>query len=65
MSPDAPSRPWESEMPASQFQLMRDILGAPSPIGFEAAMTEGVIAPYVETFMPSSWAARRPASRIW
>jgi len=42
-------------MPAKQFDLMREILAAPSPIGLEAAMTYGVIKPHFESFMPKGW----------
>ncbi|MEM7167619.1 MAG: peptidase M42 [Planctomycetota bacterium] len=52
-------RPWDSTMPDKQFQFMRDLLGAPSPIGLEAAMTEGVMAPYLDKFMPDSWKIHR------
>lgn len=47
---------WEKPMPKAQFELMRDILAAPSPIGLEAAMSYGVIKPAIEKFMPKSWA---------
>ena len=47
---------WEKTMPKAQFEFMRDILDAPSPIGIEAAMSYGVIKPYFEKFMPKSWA---------
>ena len=39
-----PSEP----MPEEQFQFMRDILSAPSPVGLEASMTKGVIRPFFE-----------------
>ena len=42
-------------MPERQFQFMRDILAAPSPIGLEAAMSYGVLKPYFEKIMPKSW----------
>jgi endoglucanase len=45
-------------MPDAQFQLMHDILAAPSPIGLEGAMTHGVLKPYFETFAPSGWAVQ-------
>ena len=41
-------RPWDNSMPDEQFEFMRELLGAPSPIGLEAAMTEGVMVPYLE-----------------
>jgi putative aminopeptidase FrvX len=40
----AAAQPWSTPMPAAQFQDMRAILAAPSPVGLEAAMTEGVLA---------------------
>jgi putative aminopeptidase FrvX len=46
-------------MPADQFERMRDILAAPSPVGFEAAMTHGVLEPYFRSFMPDSWTIHR------
>lgn len=50
------NKPWLNPMPDDQFQIMRDILKAPSPVGLEAAMTIGVLKPYFDSFMPSSWA---------
>ena len=41
-------KPWDSPMPERQFQFMREILAAPSPIGLEAAMSYGVLKPYFE-----------------
>ena len=46
-------------MPDAQFKLMRDILAAPSPVGFEGAMTYGVLKPYFESFMPEGWAVHQ------
>jgi endoglucanase len=43
-------------MSQERFELMRRILDAPSPIGLESAMTMGVLAPYMKSFMPSDWA---------
>ena len=40
----AAGKPWSEPMPASQFEDMREILKAPSPVGLEAAMTEGVLS---------------------
>lgn len=48
-------QPWACEMSEERFDLMRRILDAPSPIGLESAMTQGVLVPYLETFMPKSW----------
>ena len=48
-------KPWQTEMSAERFELMRNILGAPSPIGLEAAMTRGVLEPFCRSFMPSDW----------
>ena len=42
-------------MPERQFQFMREILAAPSPIGLEAAMSYGVLKPYFEKLMPRGW----------
>jgi putative aminopeptidase FrvX len=49
-------QPWKEPMPEEQFALMRRILGAPSPVGLEGAMTRGVLYPYFESFMPPGWA---------
>lgn len=49
-------KPWQQEMSDERFELMRQILDAPSPIGLEAAMTRGVLEPYLQTYMPKSWA---------
>ena len=43
-------------MPKAQFEFMREVLAAPSPIGLEAAMSYGVLKPYFEKLMPKSWA---------
>lgn len=43
-------------MPSKQFERMREIIAAPSPVSYEAAMTYGVIKPYFESFMPQDWA---------
>lgn len=51
--------PWTLPMPEDQFEFMRQVLAAPSPVGLEAAMTFGVLEPWFTTFMPSSWAFRR------
>ena len=48
--------PWSQPMSNERFELMRDILAAPSPVGLEAAMTRGVIEPWMQTFMPTDWA---------
>lgn len=54
----AADKPWTQPMPDEQFAFMRDILGAPSPIGLEAAMTEGVLAPWFEKLNPN-WKIHR------
>lgn len=46
---------WAQPMPEQQFELMRDILAAPSPVGLEGAMTYGVLKPYFERFAPQNW----------
>ena len=42
-------------MPEEQFELMRRIIGAPSPVGLEAAMTYGVLKPYFDGFALKGW----------
>ncbi len=46
---------WEKSMPAKQFDFMKEILAAPSPIGLEAAMTYGILKPFFEDIKPKSW----------
>ncbi|MGB0993466.1 MAG: peptidase M42, partial [Akkermansiaceae bacterium] len=46
-------------MPKAQFEFMREVLAAPSPIGLEAAMSYGVLKPYFEKFIPKSWAVHQ------
>ncbi len=48
-------KPWTAPMPESQFELMRRILDAPSPVGLEAAMTYGVLKPHFDTFALDGW----------
>ncbi len=50
---------WEKTMPEKQFEWMREILAAPSPIGLEAAMSYGVIKPFFEEIKPDSWAVHQ------
>lgn len=60
--------PWKSPMPDAQFERMRDILAAPSPIGLEGAMTFGVLEPMFRSFMPESWGMhtfRGNAGVVW
>ncbi len=52
-------KPWQESMPEEQFERMREILAAPSPVGLEGAMTHGVLQPYVEGFMPEGWKVHR------
>ncbi|QIZ76525.1 M20/M25/M40 family metallo-hydrolase [Ferrimonas lipolytica] len=49
------SQPWAAPMPQAQFDFMAKVLASPSPIGFEAAMSYGVIKPEFESFMPATW----------
>lgn len=49
-------KPWEQEMSDERFELMRNILDAPSPVGLEASMTRGVLEPYMRSYMPKDWA---------
>ncbi|CCO46913.1 putative Peptidase M42 family protein [Vibrio nigripulchritudo SOn1] len=55
MSSDNNTNAWQAPMPSSQFEFMADVLDSPSPIGFEAAMSYGVIKPEFESFMPKEW----------
>ena len=52
-------KPWAVPMPDEQFDFMRNVLKAPSPVGLESAMTLGVIKPHFESFMPGSWEMRQ------
>jgi endoglucanase len=52
-------KPWTMSMPDDQFERMRQILAAPSPIGMEAAMSTGVIEPMMREYMPEGWAIHR------
>lgn len=47
--------PWAESMPEKQFEFMREILDAPSPVGFEGAMTYGVLKPFFEKISPAGW----------
>ncbi|HIA27866.1 MAG TPA: peptidase M42 [Planctomycetes bacterium] len=49
------AKPWLNPMGKDQFQRMCDILAAPSPIGLEGAMTQGVLKPMLQEVIPSSW----------
>ncbi len=51
--------PWAKSMPSPQFDFMRDILAAPSPIGLEGAMSYGVLKPMFEKIKPQSWAVQQ------
>jgi putative aminopeptidase FrvX len=53
------SAPWQQPMPEAQFSIMQEILAAPSPIGLEGAMTEGILRPFLEKCIPSSWRLHR------
>ena len=61
---DATPEPWNTAMPDDQFAFMRDILAAPSPVGFEAAMTRGVLEPAFDRIVAdggpgcAGWASR-------
>ena len=51
--------PWAKPMPKKQFDFMREILAAPSPIGLEGAMSYGVIKPTFDKIKPKSWAVQQ------
>ena len=48
-------------MPDAQFDFMRDVLAAPSPVGLESAMTEGVLLPGLQDVLESNpaWGVHR------
>lgn len=46
---------WEKAMPEKQFQFMKEIIAAPSPVGLEGAMTYSVLKPYFEKIKKASW----------
>lgn len=48
-------KPWSLGMSDERFDLMRRILAAPSPVGLEAAMTQGVLDPHLKSFMKPDW----------
>lgn len=50
------TKPWQQPMSPERFELMRQILDAPSPIGLEASMTRGVLEPLMRSYMPDGWA---------
>ena len=59
---------WASRMPDQQFEFMRDVLAAPSPVGYEAAMTQGVLEPYFDEHGLDGWETHRFASNasvVW
>ncbi len=51
--------PWQRPMPRKQFEFMRAVLGAPSPVGLEAAMTQGVLEPYFDEHGLDGWETHR------
>lgn len=60
--------PWTQPMSEAQFDRMRDIISAPSPVGLESAMTLGVIKPQMDAFIPDSWSLHQfkgNAGAVW
>ncbi len=51
----ATKKAWEKSMPKVQFDFMKEILAAPSPVNLEAAMSYGVLKPFFEEIAPKSW----------
>ncbi|MDF1753676.1 MAG: peptidase M42 [Verrucomicrobiales bacterium] len=49
------SKTWNQSMPKAQFEFMREILAAPSPIGLEGAMSYGVLKPAFEKLKAKDW----------
>ncbi|MFB6262187.1 MAG: M28 family peptidase [Bradymonadaceae bacterium] len=56
MTEDAES--WTGRMPDEQFDFMQSVLAAPSPVGFEGAMTYGVLEPYLQKHALDDWEIR-------
>lgn len=46
---------WDKSFTDYQFDFMKQILAAPSPVGLEAAMSYGVLRPFFEEIAPASW----------
>ena len=46
---------WSKPFTDTQFEFMKQILAAPSPVGLEAAMSYGVLRPFFEKIAPSDW----------
>ncbi len=55
----ANDKPWASPMPEEQFNFMREVLAAPSPVGYEASMTFGVLEPYLNKVKKPSWGIQK------
>ena len=47
---------WSKPFTDTQFDFMKQILAAPSPVGLEAAMSYGVLRPFFEQIAPADWA---------
>lgn len=47
--------PWQQSLPDEQFELIKEILAAPSPVGLEGAMTYGVLKPRLESVKLDDW----------
>src|SRR5690606_26767057 len=48
-------KPWTEAMPQEQFDFMKRVIAAPSPVGLESAMTFGVLKPFFEEISPKGW----------
>ncbi|MFN0058165.1 MAG: M20/M25/M40 family metallo-hydrolase [Planctomycetota bacterium] len=59
MKSSSKDQPWQISLAEPQFQFLQRLLGAPSPIGFEAAMTEGVLRPYFEEHKLAGWSLQQ------
>jgi len=52
--------PWTTPLSDAKFAHMREILAAPSPVGLEASMAEGILAPAWQKHIDQhGWAIRR------
>ncbi|GBG30860.1 Cytoplasmic M42 family peptidase [Hondaea fermentalgiana] len=48
-------RPWAKALDEETFGRLRTLLAAPSPVGLEGAMTQGVLEPRLREIIPSAW----------
>lgn len=51
--------PWTQPMDDETFEKMQTMLAAPTPVGYEGAMTNGIIEPQLREAIPSWWVVHR------